>query len=44
MESEFTALQLAGQEAEWLKDLLADVPQWENKRHQFSYTVTRRQQ
>jgi len=28
MESEFIALELAGQEAEWLKDLLADVPLW----------------
>jgi len=28
MESEFIALELAGQEAEWLKILLADVPLW----------------
>ena len=28
MESEFIALELAGQEAEWLKGLLADVPLW----------------
>ncbi|KAL9225070.1 hypothetical protein vseg_001037 [Gypsophila vaccaria] len=28
MESEFIALELAGQEAEWLKNLLADVPVW----------------
>jgi hypothetical protein len=28
MESEFIALELAGQEAEWLKCLLADVPLW----------------
>jgi len=28
MESEFIALKLAGQEAEWLKGLLADVPLW----------------
>ena len=28
MESEFIALELAGQEAEWLKGLLADVPFW----------------
>jgi len=26
MESEFIALELAGQEAKWLKGLLADVP------------------
>ena len=28
MESEFIALALAGEEAEWLKNLLADVPVW----------------
>jgi len=28
MESEFIALELAGQEAEWLKGLLVDVPLW----------------
>lgn len=28
MESEFIALELAGQEAEWLRNLLADVPLW----------------
>jgi len=28
MESEFIALELAGQEAKWLKGLLADVPLW----------------
>ena len=28
MESEFIALDLAGQEAEWLRNLLADVPLW----------------
>jgi len=28
MESEFIALELVGQEAEWLKGLLADVPLW----------------
>jgi len=31
MESEFIALELAGQEAEWLKGLLADVPLWEKQ-------------
>ena len=31
MESEFIALELAGQEAEWLKNLLADVPLWGNQ-------------
>ncbi|KAA0052032.1 ty1-copia retrotransposon protein [Cucumis melo var. makuwa] len=29
MESEFIALELAGQEAEWIKNLLEDVPLWE---------------
>ena len=28
MESEFIALDLAGQEAEWLRSLLADIPMW----------------
>ncbi|KAL4017954.1 hypothetical protein IC575_021534 [Cucumis melo] len=28
MESEFIALKLAGQEAEWIKNLLGDVPLW----------------
>src|ERR1044071_159217 len=28
MESEFIALDLAGQEAEWLRSLLADLPLW----------------
>lgn len=28
MESEFIALELAGQEAEWLRDLLAYIPLW----------------
>ena len=28
MESEFIALELAGQEAEWLKNLLGDIPLW----------------
>ena len=28
MESEFIALELAGQEAEWLKSLLTDIPLW----------------
>ena len=28
MESAFIALELAGQEAEWLKGLLADMPLW----------------
>lgn len=28
MESEFIALELAGQEAEWLKGLLTDIPLW----------------
>ncbi|TYK06658.1 ty1-copia retrotransposon protein [Cucumis melo var. makuwa] len=28
MESEFIALELAGQEAEWIKNLLGDVPLW----------------
>ena len=28
MKSEFIALELAGQEAEWLRNLLADVPLW----------------
>jgi len=28
MESEFIALELASQEAEWLRDLLADLPMW----------------
>ena len=28
MEYEFIALELAGQKAEWLRDLLADVPLW----------------
>ncbi|XP_074301242.1 secreted RxLR effector protein 161-like [Silene latifolia] len=28
MESEFIALELAGQEADWLRNLLADVPLW----------------
>ncbi|XP_074267011.1 uncharacterized protein LOC141590312 [Silene latifolia] len=28
MESEFIALELAGQEADWLRNLLADVPMW----------------
>jgi hypothetical protein len=31
MESEFIALELAGQEAEWLRNLLADVPIWEGR-------------
>ena len=31
MESEFIALELAGQEAEWLRNLLADVPLWGNQ-------------
>ena len=28
MESEFIALELVGQEAEWLKGLLTDIPLW----------------
>jgi hypothetical protein len=28
MESEFIALELAGQEADWLRGLLADIPIW----------------
>jgi len=28
MESEFIALELVGQEAEWLKNLLGDIPLW----------------
>ena len=28
MESEFIALELAGQEAEWIRSLLADIPLW----------------
>ena len=28
MESEFIALELAGQEAEWLRGLMADIPLW----------------
>ena len=28
MESKFTALELAGQEVEWLRNLLADMPLW----------------
>jgi len=28
MESEFIALELAGQEAQWLKGLLTDIPLW----------------
>ena len=28
MESEFIALDLAGQEAEWLRNLLAEIPLW----------------
>lgn len=28
MESEFIALELAGQEAEWLKGLMANIPLW----------------
>ncbi|KAL0367008.1 UNVERIFIED_CONTAM: hypothetical protein Sradi_3590900 [Sesamum radiatum] len=28
MESEFIALELAGQEAEWLRNLVGDVPLW----------------
>jgi len=31
MESEFLSLELVGQEAEWLKDLLADVSLWEKQ-------------
>ena len=31
MESEFIALDLAGQEAEWLRSLLADLPLWGRK-------------
>ncbi|CAH9139832.1 unnamed protein product [Cuscuta epithymum] len=31
MEAEFIALELAGQEAEWLRNLLADIPLWGNK-------------
>ena len=31
MESEFIALDLAGQEAEWLRSLLADLPLWGHK-------------
>ncbi|KAK4382543.1 Retrovirus-related Pol polyprotein from transposon TNT 1-94 [Sesamum angolense] len=28
MESEFIALELAGQEAEWLRNLIGDIPLW----------------
>ncbi|XP_047249923.1 uncharacterized protein LOC124885716 [Capsicum annuum] len=31
MESEFVVLKLAGQEAEWLRNLLTDVPLWERQ-------------
>lgn len=31
MEAEFIALELAGQEAEWLKNLLADIPLWKKQ-------------
>lgn len=30
MESEFIALELAGREADWLRNLLAEIPLWEN--------------
>ena len=29
MESEFVALEKAGTEAEWLRNLLADIPKWD---------------
>ena len=31
MESEFIAIELAGQEAEWLRNLLTDMPLWERQ-------------
>ncbi|GKC87897.1 retrovirus-related pol polyprotein from transposon TNT 1-94, partial [Tanacetum coccineum] len=31
MEAEFIALELAGQEAEWLRNLLADIPLWKKQ-------------
>ncbi|GJZ53319.1 retrovirus-related pol polyprotein from transposon TNT 1-94 [Tanacetum coccineum] len=31
MEAEFIALELAGQEAKWLKNLLADIPLWKKQ-------------
>ncbi|XP_074266326.1 uncharacterized protein LOC141588800 [Silene latifolia] len=39
MESEFIALELAGQEADWLRNLLADVPMWGDRLHQSPFSV-----
>ncbi|XP_070033064.1 secreted RxLR effector protein 161-like [Nicotiana tomentosiformis] len=44
MESKFVALELAGQESEWLRNLLAYVSLWGDKLHQFLYMVTHRRQ
>ena len=36
IESEFIALELASQEAEWLRNLLADMPLWGRQASQVS--------
>ena len=43
MESEFIVLELAGQEAEWLRNLLADMPLWGRQTSIVSLTVTHKQ-
>ena len=39
IESEFIALELANQEVEWLRDLLADVSIWGDSKYWSFYTV-----
>nr|GFA70134.1 zinc finger, CCHC-type [Tanacetum cinerariifolium] len=38
MESEFIAFELAGQEAEWLQNLLYDIPLWRKPRNSAKQT------
>ena len=40
IESEFIALELAGQEVEWMRNLLADMPLWGRQTSIVSLTVT----
>jgi hypothetical protein len=44
MESEFIALDKAGEEAEWLRNFLEDIPNWSRLCQLYVYTVIVNQQ
>ena len=44
MESEFIALDKAGEEAEWLRNFLEDIPFWPKSFDQFAYIAIVKQQ